>query len=124
MNKAAKIKNCTLGELMIYQIALSIVDGILAFHGFGSPLVQLALHLAKRNHAPNLVLVAGATYGINPTPAFLTPTTNDFAMNRVAGDDVAFAVLHEDTVVSRPADRVLGQRGVVGQKVHAVCPAV
>ncbi|MGZ4954991.1 MAG: hypothetical protein ACXV8Q_07750, partial [Methylobacter sp.] len=79
-----KIQTCTLGELMIYQIALSIEDGILAFHGFGSPLVQLALHLAKSNHAPNLVLVAGATYGINPTPAFLTPTTNDFAMNRDA----------------------------------------
>ena len=84
MNNKAKIQTCTLGELMIYQIALSIEDGILAFHGFGSPLVQLALHLAKRNHAPNLVLVAGATYGINPTPAFLTPTTNDFAMNRDA----------------------------------------
>ncbi|WP_411726086.1 CoA-transferase subunit beta [Methyloglobulus sp.] len=84
MNKAAKINSCTLGELMIYQIALSIEDGILAFHGFGSPLVQLALHLAKRSHAPNLILVAGATYGINPTPPFLTPTTNDFVMNRGA----------------------------------------
>jgi glutaconate CoA-transferase, subunit B len=84
MNKAANITSCTLGEMMIYQIALSIEDGILAFHGFGSPLVQLGLHLAKRNHAPNLVLVAGATYGVNPTPAFLTPTTNDFAMNRDA----------------------------------------
>lgn len=84
MNKTEKIKSCTLGELIIYQIALSIEDGILAFHGFGSPLVQLALHLAKHNHAPNLILVAGATYGINPTPAFLTPTTNDFAMNRNA----------------------------------------
>jgi glutaconate CoA-transferase subunit B len=82
MNDNAKVQTCTLGELMIYQIALSIEDGILAFHGFGSPLVQLALHLAKRTHAPNLILVAGATYGINPTPAFLTPTTNDFAMNR------------------------------------------
>jgi len=84
MNDKAKIQTCTLGELMIYQIALSIEDGILAFHGFGSPLVQLALHLAKRNHAPRLILVAGATYGINPTPPFLTPTTNDFAMNRGA----------------------------------------
>ena len=84
MSKSANITSCSLGELMIYQIALTIEDGILAFHGFGSPLVQLALHLAKRNHAPNLVLVAGATYGINPTPAFLTPTTNDFAMNRDA----------------------------------------
>jgi len=69
---------------MIYQIALSIEDGILAFHGFGSPLVQLALHLAKHSHAPRLILVAGATYGVNPAPAFLTPTSNDFAMNRGA----------------------------------------
>jgi glutaconate CoA-transferase subunit B len=75
------IRTCTLGELLIYQIALTIEDGILAFHGFGSPLVQLALHLAKRSHAPNLVLVAGATYAVNPTPAFLTPTSNDFAMS-------------------------------------------
>jgi glutaconate CoA-transferase subunit B len=82
MNNKHKIHSCTLGELMIYQIALSIEDGILAFHGFGSPLVQLALHLAKHSHAPRLILVAGATYGVNPTPAFLTPTSNDFAMNR------------------------------------------
>lgn len=75
---------CTLGEALIYQIALSIEDGILAFHGFGSPLVQLALHLAKRTHAPNLVLVAGATYAVNPSPPFLTPTSNDWAMSRGA----------------------------------------
>jgi len=95
MNKSAKITSCTLGELMIYQIALTIEDGILAFHGFGSPLVQLALHLAKRNHAPDLVLVAGATYGINPTPAFLTPTTNDFAMNRGAECHLSIAELFD-----------------------------
>jgi glutaconate CoA-transferase subunit B len=75
---------CTLGETLIYQIARTIEDGILAFHGFGSPLVQLALHLAKRTHAPRLVLVAGATYGVNPTPPFLTPTSNDWAMDRGA----------------------------------------
>ena len=75
---------CTLGELLIYQIALSVDDGILAFHGFGSPLVQLALHLAKRNHAPNLVLIAGATYGVNPNPPFLTPTSNDWVMSQGA----------------------------------------
>jgi glutaconate CoA-transferase, subunit B len=84
MNSKTKIQTCTLGELMIYQIALSIEDGILVFHGFGSPLVQLALHLAKRTHAPRLILVAGATYGVNPSPTFLTPTSNDFAMNRDA----------------------------------------
>lgn len=76
--------HCTLGEVLIYQIALSIEDGILAFHGFGSPLVQLALHLAKQTHAPRLALVAGATYAVNPTPAFLSPTSNDWVMNRHA----------------------------------------
>ena len=75
---------CTLPEALIYQIALTINDGILAFHGFGSPLVQTALHLAKRSHAPNLVLIAGATYGVNPSPPFLTPTSNDWTMNRAA----------------------------------------
>ncbi len=69
---------------MIHQIARTIEDGILAFHGFGSPLVQLALHLAKRTHAPRMVLVAGATYGVNPSPPFLTPTSNDWVMDRGA----------------------------------------
>ncbi|MBS1212036.1 MAG: coenzyme transferase [Proteobacteria bacterium] len=76
--------HCTLGEALIYQIARSIEDGVVAFHGFGSPLVQLALHLAKRTHAPRLVLVAGATYAVNPAPPFLTPTSNDWAMSRGA----------------------------------------
>lgn len=80
----ARPSTCTLGELLIYQIALSVDDGILAFHGFGSPLVQLALHLAKRNHAPNLTLIAGATYGVNPHPPFLTPTSNDWVMSQDA----------------------------------------
>jgi glutaconate CoA-transferase subunit B len=69
---------------MIYQIARTIEDGIIAFHGFGSPLVQLALHLAKRTHAPHLTLVAGATYAVDPTPTFLTPTSNDWTMSRGA----------------------------------------
>lgn len=75
---------CTLGEAMIYTLARTVADGTLAFHGFGSPLVQLALHLAKRTHAPNLVFVAGATYGVNPSPPFLTPTSNDWALDRGA----------------------------------------
>ncbi|MGR9046284.1 MAG: CoA-transferase subunit beta [Gammaproteobacteria bacterium] len=78
------ISHCTVGEALIYQIALSVEDGIMAFHGFGSPLVQLALHLAKQTHAPNLVLIAGATYAVNPRPPFLTPTSNDWSMNRGA----------------------------------------
>ncbi len=75
---------CTLGEAMIFNLARTVENGTLVFHGFGSPLVQLALHLARRTHAPDLVLVAGATYGVNPTPAFLTPTSNDWALDRGA----------------------------------------
>jgi len=75
---------CTFGETMIHAIAQTIEDNTLAFHGFGSPLVQLALHVAKKTHAPDLVLVAGATYGINPNPPFLTPTSNDWVMDRNA----------------------------------------
>jgi glutaconate CoA-transferase subunit B len=75
---------CTFGETMVYAIARTIEDDSIAFHGFGSPLVQLALHVAKRSHAPDLVLVAGATYGINPNPPFLAPTSNDWAMDRGA----------------------------------------
>lgn len=75
---------CSIGEAMIYQIARTIEDGVVAFHGFGSPLVQLALHLAKRFLAPRMALVAGATYGVNPVPPFLSPTTNDWVMNRGA----------------------------------------
>ena len=75
---------CSLGEAMVFNLARTIRNGDLAFHGFGSPLVQLALHLAKRTHAPDLILVAGATYGINPQPPFLTSTSNDWALDRHA----------------------------------------
>ena len=74
------MNKCSIAEAMIYQLALTIEDGGLVFHGYGSPLVQIALHLAKRTHAPNIILVAGATYAVNPTPVFLTPTSNDAAM--------------------------------------------
>lgn len=75
---------CSLGEAMIFNLARTVADGTLVFHGFGSPLVQLALHLAKRTHAPRLVMVAGATYGVNPRPPFLAPTSNDWVMDRGA----------------------------------------
>ena len=75
---------CTLGEAMIFTLARTIEDATLVFHGFGSPLVQLAMHVAKRTHAPDMALVAGATYGLNPSPPFLTPTSNDWALDRGA----------------------------------------
>ncbi|HET6379350.1 MAG TPA: CoA-transferase [Methylocella sp.] len=78
------MQSCTFGEMMIAALARTIEDGTLVFHGFGSPLVQLAMHVAKRTHAPHMVLVAGATYGVDPEPLFLAPTSNDWVMDRGA----------------------------------------
>ena len=75
---------CSLGEAMIFNLSRTVENGTLVFHGFGSPLVQLALHLAKRTHAPDMAFVAGATYGLNPSPPFLTPTSNDWVLDRGA----------------------------------------
>ena len=86
----AEPDRCSLGEALIYQLARTIEDGIVAFHGFGSPLVQMALHLAKRTHAPNLVLVAGATYAVNPRPPFLAATSNDWVMSQ--GSECALSI--------------------------------
>ncbi|WP_424360717.1 CoA-transferase subunit beta [Methylocystis parvus] len=70
--------------MMIAAMARTICDGELVFHGFGSPLAQLAMHVAKRTHAPRMALIAGATYGVDPAPSFLSPTTNDWVMDRGA----------------------------------------
>jgi glutaconate CoA-transferase, subunit B len=80
--------SCTLGEMMIAALARTIEDGTLVFHGYGSPLAQLAMHVAKRTHAPRMVLVAGATCGIDPEPPFLAPTTNDWVMDRGASSSL------------------------------------
>src|SRR6266478_5331097 len=81
-------RDYSIGEAMIAAIARTIDDGSLVFHGYGSPLVQLAMYVAKRTHAPNMVLVAGASYGINPNPPFLTPTSNDWVMDRGASSSL------------------------------------
>jgi len=86
---------CTLGEMMIHRLAQTIPDGALTFHGFGSPLVQLAMHVAKRTHAPRMVLIAGATYGVNPEPSFLTATTNDWTMDRGASSSLSIGELFD-----------------------------
>ena len=95
------IHDCSLGEMMIGAIARTIEDSTLAFHGYGSPLVQLALHVAKRTHAPNMVLVAGATYGLNPTPPFLSPTSNDWVMDRGAAHSLDIEELFDLAAAGR-----------------------
>src|SRR5258708_13072072 len=79
---AQSIRYATLPEVVIYQVARTIRDGELVFHGYGSPVPTLAMLLAKRTHAPRMVHIEGATYGVNPEPPFLPPTSNDWTLQR------------------------------------------
>jgi glutaconate CoA-transferase subunit B len=95
------MKRCSLGEMMIAALARTIEDGTLVFHGFGSPLVQLAMHVAKRTHAPRMVLVAGATYGVDPKPPFLASTSNDWVMDRGASCSLGIEELFDVAAAGR-----------------------
>src|SRR5262249_39076384 len=94
--------SCTLGEMMIPALARTIEplaapfeDKPFVFHGYGSPLAQLAMYGAKRTHAPRMILVAGATCGIDSEPPFLTPTTNDWVMDRGASSSLVIDELFD-----------------------------
>ncbi len=78
----ATITYASLPEVMIYQVARTIQDGELVFHGYASPVATLAMLLAKRSHAPHMIHIEGATYSVNPEPPFLPPTSNDWVLER------------------------------------------
>src|SRR5260370_18662966 len=88
--KDETITYVTFPEVMIYQVARTIQDGELVFHGYGSPVPTLAMLLAKRTHAPHLVHIEGAPYVVNPEPPFLPPTSNDWVLHR--GSVMALAI--------------------------------
>src|SRR6266852_9381874 len=77
-----QVTYATLPEVMIYQVARTIQDSELVFHGYGSPVPAIAMLLARRAHAPNMVHIEGATYGVNPEPPFLPPTSNDWSLKQ------------------------------------------
>lgn len=72
----------TIDEWMCVTLANTIRDGEIAFHGFGSPCATVAMHVAKRTHAPHMVLVEGSTYALDPRPAFIPNTSNDWSLIR------------------------------------------
>ncbi len=69
-----------LDEWFVVALARTIRDRETVFHGFGSPCAQVAMHLARRTHAPDMLLVEGATYAVNPEPLFIPPTGNDLSL--------------------------------------------
>jgi glutaconate CoA-transferase subunit B len=65
-----------ISEVMICAMAGEIRDGEMAFHGLASPLVAIAMHLAKKTHAPNMVYSCVAE-GVDPRYDKVTPSTGD-----------------------------------------------
>jgi glutaconate CoA-transferase subunit B len=82
-------------EWVCVTLARTIRDGEIVFHGFGSPCAQVAMHVAKRTHAPQMVLVEGSTYAIDPEPAFIPATSNDWALLRRASHVLRFEELFD-----------------------------
>ncbi len=65
--------------MMAVAMARLLRDGETVFHGVASPLPMVAILLAKRLHAPNLVYL-NITGSVNPTPDHLPVSTVDPAL--------------------------------------------
>lgn len=74
----------TIDEWFVVALARTIRDREAVFHGFGSPCAQVAMHVARRTHARDMLLVEGAMYAVNPDPPFIPPTGNDASLRRDA----------------------------------------
>jgi glutaconate CoA-transferase subunit B len=85
----------TIDEWFCIALARTIRDGEIVFHGFGSPCAQVAMYVAKRTHAPHMVLVEGSTYALDPEPAFIPATSNDWALLRGADHILRFEELFD-----------------------------
>lgn len=80
----------TIDEWFVVALARTIRDREVVFHGFGSPCAQVAMHVARRTHAPDMLLVEGATYAVNPDPPFIPPTGNDLSLQQGAAYRMRF----------------------------------
>jgi glutaconate CoA-transferase, subunit B len=85
----------TIDEWVCVALARTIRDGEIVFHGFGSPCAQVAMYVAKRCHAPQMVLVEGSTYALDPEPAFIPATSNDEVLLRRASHILRFEELFD-----------------------------
>lgn len=80
----------TLDEWFVVLLARTIRPAETVFHGFGSPCAQVAMHVARKTHARDMVLIEGAMYAINPDPPFIPPTSNDDSLRRGAAYSMRF----------------------------------
>jgi glutaconate CoA-transferase, subunit B len=116
----------TLDEWFVIALARTIRPAETVFHGFGSPCAQVAMHVARRTHAPDMVLVEGAMYAINPDPPFIPPTSNDASLKRGAAYSMRFEEFF-DAAVRGDVDRMFLSGGQIdgygNTNVTAIGPA-
>lgn len=78
-------------DVMIHAMARQIADHDTVLHGVSSPLPVLAMTVAHRTHAPDMVFISGAE-GVDPEIDRIYPSSFDYRLNRNA---VAYFGLHE-----------------------------
>lgn len=102
----------TIDEWVVVELARTIRDREVVFHGFASPCAQVAMHVARRTHARDMLLVEGAMYAVNPEPAFIPPTSNDAALQRGAAYSMRFEEFF-DAAVRGDVDRMFLSGGQI-----------
>ena len=116
----------TIDEWFVIALARTIRPRETVFHGFGSPCAQVAMHVARRTHAPDMTLVEGAMYAINPDPPFIPPTSNDASLSRGAAYSMRFEEFF-DAAIRGDVDRMFLSGGQIdgfgNTNVTAIGPA-
>ena len=102
----------TIDEWFVVALARTIRDREVVFHGFGSPCAQVAMHVAKRTWARDMLLVEGATYALDPDPPFVPPTGNDLSLQRGAVYRMRFEEFF-DAAVRGDVDRMFLSGGQI-----------
>jgi len=99
-------------EWFVIALARTIRPRETVFHGFGSPCAQVAMHVARRTHAPDMTLVEGAMYAVNPDPPFIPPTSNDASLSRGAAYSMRFEEFF-DAAIRGDVDRMFLSGGQI-----------
>ncbi len=102
----------TIDEWFVVALARTIRPAETVFHGFGSPCAQVAMHVARRTHARDMLLVEGAMYAINPDPPFIPPTGNDASLSRGAAYSMRFEEFF-DAAIRGDVDRMFLSGGQI-----------
>jgi glutaconate CoA-transferase subunit B len=102
----------SIDEWFVVALARTIRDREAVFHGFGSPCAQVAMHVARRCFARDMLLVEGATYAVNPDPPFIPPTGNEESLQRGAAYRMRFEEFF-DAAIRGDIDRMFLSGGQI-----------